>query len=59
MAQKPILLRPDVRLAEAMTAAADAEGVSRQAWMLDVLEQAAVDYIPAGATEADQPLPGT
>lgn len=58
MSTKPILLRPDVRLAEAMTLAADAEGLSRQAWMLDVLEQAAADYIPA-STDADEPLPGT
>jgi hypothetical protein len=42
-----------------MALAADNEGVSRQAWMLDVLEQAAVDYLPLATTADDVPLPGT
>lgn len=36
----PILLRPPTWMAEAMTAAADDHGESRQAWMLRTLQDA-------------------
>lgn len=43
---KPILLRPPAPLADAMTAAAAAAGArSRQAWMLDVLHDAARPHL--------------
>lgn len=61
MATKPILLRPNEELAEAMAVLAMEEGVSRQAWMLDVLDQAcqAAGYVPSTVTADDVPLPGT
>jgi hypothetical protein len=60
VAIKPILLRPDEELAAAMEQIAMNEGVSRQAWMLDVLDQAvqAIGYCVA-VSDDDVPLPGT
>jgi hypothetical protein len=61
VATKPILLRPDCALADAMTRAAEQAGLSRQVWMLRMLEDAVMG---AGTwriepSDADQPLPGT
>lgn len=39
-----ILLRPGATLAAAMTAAAEARGISRHAWMLSVLATACSEY---------------
>lgn len=60
MAVKPVLLRPNEELAAAMEQIAMREGVSRQAWMLDVLDQAcqAAGYAVA-VSDDDVPLPGT
>lgn len=52
----PILLRPGAGLADAMTRAAAEAGVSRQAWMLAALANAAADYIQHGAHPDDLPL---
>lgn len=37
MSQKPILLRPERALADAMTVLAEKDGCSRQTWMLETL----------------------
>jgi hypothetical protein len=50
-----ILLRPGSTLAAAMTAAAEARGISRQAWMLAVLAAACSEYA-SPITPDDVPL---
>jgi hypothetical protein len=50
-----ILLRPGATLAAAMTAAAEARGISRQSWMLTVLAAACSEYASA-ITPDDVPL---
>lgn len=55
MSDTTILLRPSGTLAAAMTAAAEARGISRQAWMLTVLEGACSEYMTA-VTPDDVPL---
>lgn len=50
-----ILLRPGKTLADAMTAAAEARGISRQAWMLSVLAAACSEYA-SPITPDDVPL---
>lgn len=52
----PILLRPSDALAAAMTAAAEGRGISRQAWMLAVLEAACAEYLHAEPHPDDVPL---
>lgn len=61
MGVKPVLLRPECALADAMEQAAEQHGVSRQAWMLGVLRRAVEDQgiVLNAATDADDPLPGT
>lgn len=49
MSTTPILLRPPTPLAEAMAAAAEESGVSRQVWMLAVLEQAVLSESATGS----------
>lgn len=55
MSDGAILLRPSAALAAAMTAAAEARGISRQAWMLTVLEGACSEYLTS-ITPDDVPL---
>lgn len=50
-----ILLRTGTTLADAMTAAAEARGISRQAWMLAVLSAACAEYA-SPITVDDVPL---
>lgn len=50
-----ILLRPGKTLADAMTAAAESRGISRQAWMLAVLSAACSEYA-SPITPDDVPL---
>lgn len=60
MAVKPVLLRPDEALVGAMDHLAALDGLSRQAWMLDVLDQAVQERgITPAVTSDDVPLPGT
>lgn len=58
---KPILLRPECALADAMTRVAEAQGMSRQEWMLGWLEHAVLADGGDITTEPhpdDVPLPG-
>jgi hypothetical protein len=61
VATKPILLRPDCALADAMTTLADKDGCSRQTWMLETLrhEVMARGIDLDGPGPDDDPLPGT
>jgi hypothetical protein len=57
---KPVLLRPSAALADAMTAVAEDQGLSRQEWMLGWLEHAVL--ADGGTLDADpsvhtEPLP--
>lgn len=55
---KPILLRPSCALADAMARAAEEYGISRQAWMLEQLENAAAEWMPRDQHHPDDvPLP--
>jgi hypothetical protein len=57
---KPILLRPESALADAMTDLATKAGVSRQTWMLDALRYVVkIEGVVLNATsEDDDPIPG-
>lgn len=53
MSTKPILLRPESALADAMTLLAEKDGCSRQTWMLETLRH----EVLARGVSLDQPHP--